>query len=281
MPPGKRKLSCESTAGSIAPAAKRAKSSFDSIFRVLVGPEEVLFHLHGQNLRHATPFFAAACSRGWKEGSEKVIRLPTVEADSFEIYANWIYEGTIGLDLVPLAPSDRQATPLEIPSDILGQQERDSRADDIQQLIKLYVAADLFLDDSLKDEILSEMCCWADAWSSDDLLTSIYPRHVRYVWARTAPKSPLRQLLLDWFLASTEGLKMGAADDKAWPHEFLHDVVQYTLTYCRHSLCKGLPTEGKRCKYHNHEEGPNADRLRRECNAWRGSYIHQPVREEW
>ncbi|KAK3067748.1 hypothetical protein LTR53_015192 [Teratosphaeriaceae sp. CCFEE 6253] len=277
MPPGKRKLSCESTAGSIAPAAKRAKSSFDSIFRVLVGPEEVSFHVHEQKLRQATPFFEAACPREWKEGSEKVIRLPTIEADSFEIYANWIYERQMKLDLVPLRGPP---IPLEIPEDPIDQEERSSRADDIYQMIKLYVAADLFLDDSLKDEILSEMCCWAEGWSSEWTLSPIYPEHVRYAWAHTASESPLRKFLLDWFLAPTDKSKLGAAESKAWPYEFLHDVVQYALVQYRDDVYQGLPREDTRCTYHNHMDGPNADRLLRECEAWGKLYCYQPADEE-
>lgn len=68
---------------------------FDNLVTVLVSSDEQRFTLHQDAVCAKSKFFKAACSKRWREGQEKVVRLPEVEAATFKAYCSWIYSGEI------------------------------------------------------------------------------------------------------------------------------------------------------------------------------------------
>ncbi|TKA77622.1 hypothetical protein B0A49_03895 [Cryomyces minteri] len=54
------------------------------------------FQVHEELLTARSSFFRAAFQKEWKEGRERVLKLPEDNPESFEQYARWIYCGKIG-----------------------------------------------------------------------------------------------------------------------------------------------------------------------------------------
>ncbi|KAK5164050.1 uncharacterized protein LTR77_010141 [Saxophila tyrrhenica] len=62
---------------------------------VLVGPEQRKFIEKETELCATSSFFRSACQGGWKESTEKVIRLPEVDLEVFEICREWLKYGYV------------------------------------------------------------------------------------------------------------------------------------------------------------------------------------------
>ena len=51
--------------------------------------------MHKDAICGKSKFFKATCSTQWREGQEKVVRLPEVGAKAFQIYVHWAYSDTL------------------------------------------------------------------------------------------------------------------------------------------------------------------------------------------
>ncbi|KAF1844372.1 uncharacterized protein K460DRAFT_163263 [Cucurbitaria berberidis CBS 394.84] len=60
---------------------------------ILAGESEDKFFVHAHLLELSSGFFQKALNKEWKEGQERVVRLPNVDVDVFRIYAKWLYTG--------------------------------------------------------------------------------------------------------------------------------------------------------------------------------------------
>ncbi|KAK6331384.1 hypothetical protein TWF730_004466 [Orbilia blumenaviensis] len=68
-------------------------STFSDIV-VLVGEDEKEYKLHRNIISVGSDFFEARCREGtFLEGKERVIRLPEIDTESFDIIIKWIYRG--------------------------------------------------------------------------------------------------------------------------------------------------------------------------------------------
>ncbi|KAK0929957.1 hypothetical protein LTR29_016935 [Friedmanniomyces endolithicus] len=130
------------------PAAKRPRSSYSDLISILAGSDEIPSVVHKESLRKQSDFFTAACKRDCKEGAEKTIRVPTIEPDALELYIYWVYKGALDLSLVPLESPRADEYRWDHP---------DCMAEDIQYLIQLYVAGDMFLNHYVQNEVINEL----------------------------------------------------------------------------------------------------------------------------
>ena len=62
---------------------------------MLVGPKEERFILHHDAVCARSKFFKAACSKQWREGQERLVRLPEVDPVVFKTYCGWVYSGDL------------------------------------------------------------------------------------------------------------------------------------------------------------------------------------------
>ncbi|KAK3712638.1 hypothetical protein LTR37_009081 [Vermiconidia calcicola] len=76
---------------------KRLKIDYGHEVSVLVGDTGQRFVVHKDVLCTNSPFFQAACSKNWREGREKVIRLPDHAPIAFSMYVDWRYQGVVDL----------------------------------------------------------------------------------------------------------------------------------------------------------------------------------------
>lgn len=149
---------------------------YNDTITVLVGDKEKRFTVHKDVICVKSKFFRAACSKRWREGQEKIVRLPEVRSASiFQLYMDWTYGNESGLfketyfDSTTLAASDV-----------------------VDRLIGLYLLGDVLDDVKLRNYTLRLMT--AVIKGSRFLL---HPMQCHRVWRRTVPNSPLRKYVVD------------------------------------------------------------------------------------
>ena len=116
----------------------------------------------------SSKFFRAACSTRWKEGQEKIVRLPTVRPSVFDMYMDWIYLGEIARNVTTQLTA---------------------------QLIELYLLGDMLNDTNLRNETIA-------AFQAHSYKTRATPSssHIHRIWANTTEKSMLRKWAVDTIL---------------------------------------------------------------------------------
>ncbi|KAJ8114701.1 hypothetical protein OPT61_g3482 [Boeremia exigua] len=62
---------------------------------VVVGTEQKKYHIHRAVLIHHSEYFRNALKGPWKEAEEGVVPLADVEVETFDVFAQWIYSGTL------------------------------------------------------------------------------------------------------------------------------------------------------------------------------------------
>lgn len=93
---------------------------------MLVGESEVSFTVHEKVITECSDFFRATCADGFREGKEKVVRLPEMEEEIFKSYVHWAYcnEVVTTEDDDPLLPEQSQGSTnlakLYVTGDVLG-----------------------------------------------------------------------------------------------------------------------------------------------------------------
>jgi hypothetical protein len=76
-----------------------ASCDYNDIITILVGPEEHTFRAHKDVICAKSRFFRAACSDRWREGREKVVRLPGARSKCiFQMYMDWSYTNELEID---------------------------------------------------------------------------------------------------------------------------------------------------------------------------------------
>lgn len=79
----------------------------DDIVTVLVGPNMQRFAVHKDVICKGSEFFRAACSTRWLEGQEKLVRLPEVRPNVFQVYLDWAYTGILAVEDAQTPEVDR------------------------------------------------------------------------------------------------------------------------------------------------------------------------------
>jgi len=135
--------------------------------RVLVGDDEKEFIVRQCLLTRTFEFFKAACSKRWKEGQERVIRLPDQELSTWTPYLHWVFREELW-------------------------SANDTEVEAWHHLIHSWITGDQYGDQHLQNEAIDGL--------ESQYLTDYYlpePELVRHVWDHTVPNSPLRLFFLD------------------------------------------------------------------------------------
>ena len=167
---------------------------------VLVGGEES-FTVHESLLRQGSPFFDKILSDNWKEATRQKIELPEELPGTFTIYVSWLYRSQI-----PTIPKR-----LGEPSEFL-------------RLVQAYVFGDKIQARAFQNKIIDAIIeknkdIGAVGLSSKGAIPSLTCVQVAY--KNTLPGSPLRKLLVDFWVAAEED-----KFDKETPRAFLEDLVK-------------------------------------------------------
>lgn len=153
--------------------------------------------MHKDAICVKSKFFKTACSTRWREGQEKIVRLPEVEAEAFQSYVNWAYSDNV------------------VAESTLGE--------NIEMMIKLYLLGDKLEDIKLRNKALK-------ALHSHATIDKLHPGYgnIKVIWAATPPNSLLRKWVLDVTILRLcrEHFEKRLAD---YPSEFVRELALKSL----------------------------------------------------
>jgi hypothetical protein len=181
---------------------------------VLVDEDEVEFTVHKDSICEKSKFFEAAVSNdSWREGREKIVRLPEINVADFRTYIHWMYTGKC------LPEVQWQA------DHISGSQELVSYTDG-------YILADVLDDRELRRHILATMIDKTSEWR--EMPDGAFCKEV---WKRTPKGSPLRSFFVLYAWGCLDPLCLFETVSK-YPKAFLQEYVQH-VTVARHFVVTG------------------------------------------
>lgn len=207
---------------------------FDNVhtITILVDLDETKFMIHEDVITSSSKFFRAACSGGFKEAQEKVVRLPDIDVETFKLYAHWLYTGMVG----PLAEPEVMA------EDSFGRIR-------FERAAKLYIAGDVLDDLRLRNAATDSFV------QVSELITFVpSPYVISLAYYTTLQDSKIRTLLVDEYL----GLETPTHAD--WLKEVSDDLPKAFLVdlHCAKiknpRIMKKAPYEQDQCRYHEHND---------------------------
>ncbi|EON65084.1 hypothetical protein W97_04319 [Coniosporium apollinis CBS 100218] len=174
--------------------------------KVDVGPSPISFYVHERLLRDASRFFDAAMRGGWKESTERVVLLPVDDPEVFNLFVGWLYNRKF--------PTKNDVGSAE------GNEE-------YMLLAKLYVLGEKLQATAFKTAVIGAILGKAKTKVQPGG-HSVYPAGsvVRYLYENTPPKSPVRRLLVDFYVWYGQGSWLARdATDAGESNEFLVDLA--------------------------------------------------------
>ena len=174
-----------------------------------MGPAEARFHVHRGFLCKTSAFLKAACSKVWKEGQDKKIKLPECDSHAFNLYVRWLYvdrlEPKITTGKCEAGTSPSSPT--------------------LHLLVTLWSMGDFLGDITFTNIVIDAVLRHLDSNRSDTLnakdLSKLLPN--------IPQDSKLRSLLMDVILSRITQTTF-EAQKEAWPREVLAHLA---LTACR------------------------------------------------
>lgn len=160
--------------------------------------------------------------RDWKEGPERLIRLPNDDPETFRIYLHWLYRGTFPCRINEPA--------------LAGNAE-------FLQLAKAHVLGDKLFDGDFCNAAIDAIINKTETKLPDGLRWYPVGEVVQSIYDNTLPHSPTRRLLVDLYVRSGHKnwiLEWAKPDDL--PKQGLFDKSSNPIT----------PSD---CVYHSHGPG--------------------------
>lgn len=154
-------------------------ADFNKVFTVLIGPKpfDKALTIHEDVLRSTSKFFQAACSKALAERSERVVRLPEVQFNLFQMYTVWVYSGKV----------------------VINEKKYHLPASQLELLLHTWLLGDVLGDAQFRNQVMRtcvEEPPTFDVVPNVDIFT--------HVWKKTTPSSPLRKMLVDVIVARFE-----------------------------------------------------------------------------
>ncbi|KAK0248189.1 hypothetical protein LTR91_004039 [Friedmanniomyces endolithicus] len=223
------------------PPAKRFKPSYLGTFTILAGDGETPFEVHKDAICQQSDFFVASCSQAWTEGRKGIVKLPTVEPNTVKLYIHWAYTGNISLDLLDDDPNSS------------------GKRWQTEQILRLYIAADMFLDRVMKNKAMDTLL-----QRMDDGNYVLSLAAVSFVWDNTISDSPLRVNMLHWWAAAIERDYFIKAA-KYLPSAFVVELATLQLDLRGRTRGSYRPRLKSRSQYHDH--GGEDVRCSKKCST--------------
>lgn len=217
-----------------------SRLDFSDDFQLIVGSDEATkkyYHVHRTVLVKSSDFFKRACNKEWEEGQSKIIKLPEVEPEIFDVYLQLLYTG----EVVPA----EEYLPSRDDNSIAA---RGEIARQHWILIEAYLLADMLLDTKSKNAIMDYLI---EALRVTQKMPS--PETITDVFKRTIDTSPMRRLLID-FVALKVDPKSFKSFGTLYSPEFLVDVGLRLMEYKSDTSRRTSPSKSPRCAYHEHDE---------------------------
>lgn len=199
--------------------------------KVKVGSPHTTFHVHENIISDASEFFAKALKKEWLEGRERTVELPEQNAESFNVYLNWLYCRRI----------------------YLNAEDEDGLASTTQvsRIVKAYALGDVLLDSDFKDAVSDAFVLQCTTFSKEK--STYYIPHAKsrtLVYESTCEGSKLRALLVHRVAQSNA--KFLSDEDH---YTFLLDLAKYQMDCNERNSTEATLAAASECAFHEHQPG--------------------------
>ncbi|KAI4927645.1 hypothetical protein J4E85_006157 [Alternaria conjuncta] len=172
--------------------------------------DQRIFHVHKSVLCKTSAFFQNATKPEWTGPTPRPTDLSDELPEIFHLYVQWLYSGKIAVEITPSSDSDTDV--------------RKHENVDYHSLIQSYILGEKLMDTTFHNAVLQcliECVEQADCFPGD--------RTIRTAYKRTIKHSPLRKLLVDFWV--WHGDSEGAADDMnaSLGTDFTNDLLKAML----------------------------------------------------
>jgi len=186
------------------------------------------FRINGELIARSSDYFKRALQSSWDKGQRKVVNLPDNNAETFNIYLNWLHGKKLFVD------SQQDTT-----------QENTRRW---QRMIDVYCSGDKLGGIDFKDVVIDAMTTALLIDTSGNAHQYLpHPPRPAWIYARTTADAKARQLLVHHFARANVAHLINADDHP----EFLLDLSKESLT----KDWESTPDAAARCKFHEHRLG--------------------------
>ena len=178
----------------------------------MVGAQQEQFTVHQDMICDRSPFFKAACSKGWVEHEARKVNLPDESPEIFQAYLDWAYSQT--KDIIRL---------LKSPDSLLDSMLDFAIQQDLRlKLCRLWILADYLGDSTCKNEVMNNLI---SLHAKPRLIIVRYSAVSRVVYERTGNQSKLRKWLVDTLVPMIDAKSLHM---KLWrcPADFMMDMFQ-------------------------------------------------------
>ncbi|EDU49261.1 BTB POZ domain containing protein [Pyrenophora tritici-repentis] len=182
--------------------------------RVIVGeaPDQKEFFVHEGLVCPRSEFFRKAMRGPWTEAQERKIDLGQEEPETFALYLELLYTGTI-----PTIEDTELYAPLS----------------------KLYVLAEMLMDDTTKTIVLDAMKAQIDDGPEEDHYCFPEPDAIRIIYKGTTESSPARELMVKFYTDYSCGEELEElADLKEFHFDLARSLITKRLRPGEHDLVK-------------------------------------------
>ncbi|KAI4922003.1 hypothetical protein J4E90_000431 [Alternaria incomplexa] len=172
--------------------------------------EERIFHIHKGVLCKTSAFFRNATKPEWTAPTPRPIDLSDERPDIFYLYVQWLYNGKIAVETMSSSDSDAEV--------------RKHENVNFHSLIQSYILGEKLMDTTFQNSVLK---CLIECVKQEDNFPSDLT--VKLAYERTTKHSPLRKLLVDFWV--WYGCSDWAADDmnEDLGTEFTNDLLKAVL----------------------------------------------------
>jgi hypothetical protein len=183
----------------------------ETVVAILVGPDEHRFAVHKDIICAKSEFFRAACSTRWLQ--EKVIRLPEIKPNIFQVYSHWAYADTLVPGATATSTSSNKAS---------------SRG-----LVDLYLLGDVLDDVKFRNKAMQHLITHAAENQQPGFKT------ICHIWKNTPTSSILRRWTVDLAIMNLKrDYFVEHAED--YPAEFVLQIATKLLQQTKPSGRKKL-----------------------------------------
>jgi hypothetical protein len=174
----------------------------ETIVAVLIGPDERRFAVHKDVICAKSGFFRAACSTRWREGLERLIRLPEVQPNIFQAYVDWTYTGKLRLGAAATFTIAKEPS--------------------CRGIVELYLLGDVLDNVELRNKAMKLLSAHVTVYPQPSFQT------IDRIWKNTPTNSVLRNWVVDFtILGSSREYFAKHAED--YPADFMSRVATRLL----------------------------------------------------
>jgi hypothetical protein len=169
--------------------------------------ERRIFYVHKSVLCKTSSFFQNVTKPEWTASTPRPIDLSDEDAKIFQFYVQWLYSGTVAIQTRFINNnSDAEGGLCEIV--------------DKRSLIESYLLGEKLMDTTFQNAVMQGLIQCVTREES-------YPLNsvIKRAYKRTTPQSPLRRLLVDFWVWNGNSTWMSSDMDKELGTEFMNDLI--------------------------------------------------------